>query len=196
MKELIPFENEKNDALSRLVRFYLKSDIVLTAAEEEILTRWLYADALIRQRRLRLPQMIDDIVVHFGISKYTAQNDITQAQALFASVRTPNKKYLVEQHLEDIRMKIQQAKDDKSLAPFLPKMWAEYTRALALLEDHQEHNDAPAPIIFIGVVAGQEQEQQVSGQFTFEQAKELLKLKRQTTVTEDIDYEDMKNNNA
>lgn len=190
MKDLVPIENEKNDALSRLTRFYKKADIVLTAEEETILTRWTHVDALLRQAKLKTPQIIDDLVTRFGVSKYTAQTDIAQAQILFGRIRYPDKKFQLTQHLEDLNLKIKQASDDKSLMPFLPKLYQERLKAIIALEDMPPDNDVPAPVIYIGVVEGQEQ--QVTGQFSFEQAKQLLLLEKMKQNAEDADYEDVK----
>jgi hypothetical protein len=190
MNDLIPVENEKNDAYSRILRFYDKQDIVLSAEDEEILKRWDYADKLMQQRQYKMSDVVDKLRDRFNISPFTAQSDIKNAQSLFGATRLLNKDYLIAQHLEAIRLKIKQAESDKSLAPLLPKLYDAERKAILALPDAAKNNDTPTPNIFIGVVPGGET--QSSGALTFEQAKELLKQKNKQTVTEDIDYEDLK----
>jgi hypothetical protein len=94
-------KSNKKDAKSRIVRFLTKTDITLNSEEEKILARWEKADFLMRQG-MAYADIILKLTGDFQISKFTADNDISSAQEVFARSRKLNKRYLAHLHLEDI----------------------------------------------------------------------------------------------
>lgn len=179
--------NDKNDAYTRILRFYMQADIVLTAAEEEILKRWNFCDKLLRQRKYRTEEVIEKIMELFGVSKYTAQNDINQAYALFGQTRTVSKQYLLIHHAEEIALQIEQIKTDKSLYYLLPKLNDSYTKAIAALPDEISKKELPTPTVIIGVIQGQS----ATPTMTFEEAQAKLKQRRQKIKPDFTDFEDV-----
>lgn len=179
---------EKNDAFNKILRYMVEADITLSAQEEKILSRWIYVDGRLRERKFKEPVLVEMIMERFGVSKFTALNDIYQTQALFGACRRVSKKYLLIHHAEEIAMQIERYKSDRSMAHLLPKLNDSYTKALAALPEEVNKNILPPPVILLNPVAGQE----ISRPMTIEQAKAKLldKLKKQS---EPIDYEDEPN---
>lgn len=186
---LVPLENEKNDAFSKILRFMTDADIVLSAGEETILDRWIYIDALLRQRKFREEDIIDKVKDKFHVSKFTARNDIYKTQALFEGARKVSKTYLLQHHAEDIALQIERIKHDKSLAHLLPKLYDAYTKAISALPEEIGKNVLPPPIIVMGTVAGQEIQKPMS----IEEAREAFKKKFGKKDKEFTDYEDSTN---
>ena len=158
-------KSKKNDAKSRLIRFLTKSDIVLTGEEEKILTRWEYADRLMRQRTFGTEAIRIKIQQEFGVSRFTADNDIFSAQEIFAKTRQLNKKYIAHLHLEDIQTDIRRIRqrwyengsipDNKEISA-LAKLHDSYTRQLDNLPDETPQQDVQRPIIIFELVGAQD----------------------------------------
>src|SRR5687768_16215763 len=110
-KDLSVLVPEKQDAFNRILRWYTKTDITLTAAEEGILTRWLHADAKFRDGFCN-DEIVAEIVEQFSVSKFTAQKDVDNAQQLFARCRQISKKYLLHLHSENINKDLQKIRKD------------------------------------------------------------------------------------
>jgi hypothetical protein len=91
----------KREAFTAILRFMTKEDVQLTVDEEKILTRWIFCDALLRNKKSE-DNIIQDIADNFSVSVFTARNDIYYTQQLFAKSRQLIKKYLIHQHLERI----------------------------------------------------------------------------------------------
>lgn len=190
--DIVSYEPEKNDAFTRILRFYTHDDIVLTAEEEGILKRWVHCDKLILQRKFTSAQIIEKMMELFSISRYTAQSDIRQTHALFGQTRTISKQYILSHHIEDIQLAIERIKYDKSLAHLLPKFYAELTKATALLSDEIAKEKTPVPTVYIGSVRvnGAAPE---SGELSFEEAKKRWEeKKKKRSESEYTDFEDVK----
>lgn len=153
--ELLPADNEKATAFNNILRFMTDADIVLSAKEEVILDRWIYCDTMLRSRKWLDDDIIDKVVAKFSVSKFTARNDIYQAQSLFGSCRKYSKRYLLYNHAQDIAMQIERIKYDKSLAHLLPKLNDSYTKALNALPDEIKKSTLPPPVFKFMVVKGQ-----------------------------------------
>lgn len=193
MRDLVPHEKEKNDAFTRILRFYDKADIVLTSEEELILDRWIYCDTLLRSRKYKTPEIISNIVTKFGVSKFTAQKDIRDTYSLFGQTRAISKRYVLTNHIEDIQMQIQQVRFDKSLIHLLPKLDAELTKAVAALGDDIPTAEVERPNVIVSAVLVNESSP--LPKLSIEEAKEKWKQykeKKRSTVIEDIDHEDVK----
>jgi transcriptional regulator with XRE-family HTH domain len=152
-------KSNKKDAKSRIVRFLTKTDITLNSEEEKILARWEKADFLMRQG-MAYTDIILKLTGDFQISKFTADNDISSAQEVFARSRKLNKRYLAHLHLEDImqdlkliRKKLfklengeQTIPDEKEMMA-LAKLHDSYTRQLNAIPDDIQHSDVQKPVI-------------------------------------------------
>ena len=143
------------DAYSRILRFMTVADIALQANEEIILDRWVYCDVLLRQRKHREEEIIEQLCSKFPISPFTARNDIYYTQNLFAMARMSSKKYLLDKHIEDIAITIEKWKSDKSLAPYVPKLMDAHTKAIQALPEDNSKSNIPAPILNFNILAGQ-----------------------------------------
>jgi hypothetical protein len=152
-------KSNKKDAKSRIVRFLTKTDITLNSEEEKILARWEKADFLMRQG-MAYTDIILKLTGDFQISKFTADNDISSAQEVFARSRKLNKRYLAHLHLEDImqdlkliRKKLFQISEGQQCIPdekemmALAKLHDSYTRQLNAIPDDIQHSDVQKPVI-------------------------------------------------
>ncbi len=190
MKDILPVENSKNDAFNKIVRFYIDGDVALSADEEKILNRWIFCDALLRQRKHKTDYIIAQLGEKFGVSKFTAQNDITQTYALFGQTRIMSKQYLISHHIEDIQQQIERYKFDKSLAQLLPKLYAELTRAINSLPDGAAKPPSAPPTVVISTIV----QQAPAATLSLEEAKEKLAAwKANKAAKEFDDFEDVTN---
>lgn len=153
--DVIPY-SEKKDAFNRIKQFMTEGDITLLAKEEEILKRWIYADKLLKQRKYTQEQIIEKVSDMFSVSEFTARNDISYAMALFSATITVNKKYLLHHHAENLQLMIEQFSKDKSLVHLVPKLAAEYTRALDAIPDEIKKETPPPPRIVFNIIGGQQ----------------------------------------
>jgi molybdopterin converting factor small subunit len=172
-KDLSVLVPEKQDAFTRIVRWYSKSDITLLANEEAILNRWIYCDALMREGSKAYEEMVADVEEKFGVSKFTARKDIDSAMQLFARVRNISKKYLLHIHAENINHDLQkirkrlftytdkktgkteeQIPDDKNIGA-LAKLNDSYTKAIVALPDEQNEDPLPPPKFIFQLAPGQ-----------------------------------------
>jgi hypothetical protein len=189
MKDLVPFDNEKNDAFTRILRFVDKRDIILTAEEERILDRWIECDKMLRSRKYKTEGIIDALREKFGVSTFTAQNDIRDTYALFGQTRIINKEYVLSHHVESIQLYIERNQYDKSLAPLMPKLFAELTRATVALQDATTRKVLPAPVVIIGSLTINQNDEK---RMTIEEAREKWKQRKQKRSKEDYtDFEDV-----
>lgn len=186
MKDIVPFDSEKNDAFTKILRFMTDADIVLSAEEEKILDRWIYCDVLLRQRKFKEEDIIDKIKDKFSVSKFTARNDIYKAQALFEGARKVSKTYLLHHHIEDIALHIERIKFDKSLSHLLPKLYDSYTKAVLALPDETNKNVLPPPVFMFNVVQGQE----IKKPMSFEEARAAAQKKLNRSEKDYTDFED------
>lgn len=192
MKELVPIQNEKNNAYNRILRFYTEenSGIVLTAEEDGILKRWIHCDKLILSRKFKTEDIAEKIKDLFGVSKMTAQNDIAKTQLLFGAVRRANKEYLLIHHADEIALQIERIKYDKTLAHLLPKLNDSYTKAVAALPDESNKNVLPPPVFLFNLVNGQNLVKPMEIEDARAKAKDKLK---EISADNYIDFEDQPN---
>jgi hypothetical protein len=176
--------SKKNTSFDKIMRFMSDGDVVLSANDEEILHRWIFCHKQMLQRKFTEVQIIDKIVENFGISSYTARNDIYQAQALFGSTIKANKKYLLYNHAENILLTIEKFSNDKSLKSLLPKLFDSYTKAVSAIPEEINRDKQPPPMMNFFILPGQ----QVTSVKTFEEALANLTGKNNTI---DIDHEDI-----
>jgi hypothetical protein len=189
--EIQSYEPDKNDAFSRILRFYMHADVMLSAEEDIILKRWVHADKLILQRKFTTLQIIEKLVELFSVSRYTAQNDIRLTHALFSQTRAMSKQYILSHHIEDIQLTIEKYKLDKSLAHLVPKLYDALTKALALLSEEVSKEKTPVPTVYIGTMNVNSED--ADDKISFEDAKARWEQKKQKrSQTDYTDFEDVK----
>jgi hypothetical protein len=176
----------KEDAFSRIVKYMSneESGVVLTAKEEQIMARWIYANGLLKERKFREDLIIDKIVEKFSVSKFTARNDISSARSLFVKLTKDLKKYALIHHIEDIQMQIANWKTDKSLAPLLPKMYDSLTKALAALPEEAEAPPIATPVVNYVLVKNQTINVTMAGSDALAAADALIEQERSETSTD------------
>jgi hypothetical protein len=169
----LPVLPPKKDAFSRIVQFMTKGDIALTAEEETILHRWIATDGYLRANKHSTDEIVNALMTAYSISQFTAMSDIRQAQRLFASARSINKKYLGHIHLERINRDIEEARDriffvtddetnvktrvfpDAKELAALARLHDSYTYTLNSLPEDQTKETMPPPIFIFNLMAGQ-----------------------------------------
>ena len=151
INELMPIGDDKNDAFSRILAFYEpESQVVLTVDEDKILLRWLHCDTLIRSRKYRTADIIQQMIEKFSISRFTAEKDIAQTNALFGQVRAMSKQYVISHAIENLQIQIHKAENDKSLVHLVPALNRELRAFSALLPDEVAKKKVEIPHIHIG----------------------------------------------
>jgi len=166
--------HKKREAFTAILRFMTKEDVSLTIEEEKILGRWIFCDALLRQKLYNEDTIIEKLIEAYTISKFTARNDINYTQRLFSKSRSLIKKYLIHLHLERIDSDIQNARqrifttdidektgkvvfnsaDPKELIA-LAKLHEVYTYTLNSIPEEQDKDIMPPPIFQFILAPGQ-----------------------------------------
>lgn len=155
---------KKRDAFTAILRFLTSEDIDLLVDEQSILNRWIYCDALLREKKKNEAEIITEICQQFKVSIFTARNDIGYTQQLFAKSRKIVKKYLIDHHLkrmdedlEKMRTKIfreNYSPDAKEYAA-LAKMHETYTYTLNSVPEDSDNKVQPPPIFQFILAPGQ-----------------------------------------
>lgn len=181
---------EKTDAFSRIKKFMSnqESGVVLTAVEEKMLTRLIYANGLLSEKKFTREQVAEKIRTEHGVSIYTARADINNTYSLFVSITEDYKRYTLFHHIEFLQQKLQQWKDDKSMAPMLPKLAAEITRAIAAMPVEVNNADVPAPVVLVQTTVNIVSN--LTAADALKEADELIEFEKNHEYTE---YEDLKN---
>lgn len=182
----------KADAYDRILA-YMKApeENALTSVEENILFRWTQCHTMLRDRKLKTEEIIEKLADRFGVSKFTARNDISYTQALYVEATNFNKEYHFHQHVEDMKLMIEKWKGDKSLAPFLPKLLHEYTLALAKLPEAVRNSKKPTIINNFFVVEGQKVQAPLDYEDAYKKAEDMIKGEAEAPGKEYTDYEDL-----
>lgn len=154
-KKLAVAVPEKKDAFSRIVRFMDKADITLSADEENIMQRWFYCGALIRQKLMNHEEMVEDLCKKFSISKFTAISDINQTHKLNGRIIQINKKFLLHLHLERIDKVIQSNLSKTDALEILPKLFDSYTKAIQAIPEDTTADKQPPPQFIFNLAPGQ-----------------------------------------
>lgn len=173
----------------KIIQYLTKGDIVLHADEERMLDRWTFVDTQLRLRKYTRAEITSMVVKRFGVSKFTAERDISNAHYIFGNSRQLSKKYLLVHHIEEIELLIQRAKTDPVLLPFLPKLLDTFTKAVcALPEDVANGETTPTMLQFV-LNGGN-----IETGMTVDQAMELAKryMKRKA-YAEDLDFDAIQN---
>lgn len=176
----------KEDAFNRISRFLSneESGIVLTAKEEGILSRWIYANGLMKERVYTEDEVIAKIEFNFKVSAFTARNDINNARSLFVQTTKALKKYTLHHLIEDISLKIGELQGDPAFIEILPKYYDSLTKAIKALPDEIEIPDVATPVIIYNIVPGQSIPQPLDPEAALKAADELIELEKQNDYLE------------
>lgn len=152
----------------------LDGSVKLKVEEEAILNRWMVCDGFLKAKEFTEDEIIEKLVKTCEVSKFTARNDITYAQRLFADCRKINKRYLIHLHLERIDRDIENVRkkiirsdsvdadgklesypvDAKELAA-LAKLHETYTYTLNSLPEEVKVETQPPPKFLFLLAPGQ-----------------------------------------
>lgn len=184
MNQLIKNEDE---TLARIKRFFIDGDITLSPHEQTCLKRWAHAHTMVCQRKHPEATIIQELANVYGVSIYMARSDLYNAQTLYGETMRVNKKLLLSLHAENIQLFIEKCRDDKSLTNHVPKLMAEYTKAIEAIPDDKAGANMPPPVLNFYVTAGQ----QVDTVGDADEAHRGLrdKLRLRTEHVEDIEYD-------
>ncbi|THU34264.1 hypothetical protein FAM09_24915 [Niastella caeni] len=191
---------QRGDVKTRIGKFLAGEKILLNSDEEKILARWETANELLVAKEKTWLQIRDHIAGTFSVSKFTAENDICNAQEVFGSNRKINKRFLLHLHLDrmdrdierireglfyieddELRVKKNRTPKDKEIAAFARLMEA-YTYALNSIPDDADRTKLPPPIYIFKLPDGVSITQPMS-------VADALKA-----ADEYIDYEEINNN--
>lgn len=153
----------KRDVKTRVIQFLTVGDVMLTAEEEKILSRWEAADLAMRQKVKKYDEIVEFIALRFGVSKFTAQNDIATAQDVFSRSRKTNKKYHLHLHAERIDRQLElfqkrwsdndYVPDAKEMAAYA-KLLDAYTYCMNSMPEDAGEDKTPPPLFFFNLVKG------------------------------------------
>lgn len=182
---------KKREAFAAIKRFMCDGDVTLRTEEEVMLSRWLYADALLKEKEDTEDQIIAKLMAEYGIARQTAVSDIANTQKLFAAARTINKKYLIHHHLQRIDQDIQKIRkslytyvddegkvmptspDAKKLAAYA-KLLEVYTYTLNSVPDEAVRDKLPPPVFQFLLAPGQTIEKPMGVDEALSQAEEII----------------------
>lgn len=202
MSKRLPLLPKKRDAFTAIKRFMCHQDITLKVEEEAIRDRWFFCNALLRAKEDNEEAVIKKIVDTFGVSIFTARNDIQHTQRLFVEVQNINKKYLIFHHLqridEDIQTmrkslfrvevgkdgkSIQRVPDAKELAAY-SKLQETYTYTLNSIPEEIQVDKQPPPIFQFLLAPGQVIDRPMLIEDALQQADEIILKKNPDGVYE------------
>jgi len=173
----------KRDAFTAIERFITKQDIELTVDEQRILSRWQFAEGLLRKKEIGEVEIIDEIKKTFSVSVFTAKNDITFAQQLSVRSRLFIKKFWHNLHLErldkdieTLRKKIIKAEGsiDAKEVGALAKMMEVYTYTLNSSPDEVQKTIMPPPIFQFSLAPNQIIERPMELSEAMKEADEII----------------------
>ena len=102
--------------------------ISLSPKQEELYKRWNTAAEKIRERKYKREQVANFLIAAYGISRDTAYKDIVNAEFIFAASAPLNKKFLTQQRIELLQIKIYECyvNNDYFNAALLEKILQKY----------------------------------------------------------------------
>lgn len=182
---------KKREAFAAIKRFMCDGDVTLRTEEEVMLSRWIYADALMKEKEDTDDQIIKKLMDEYGIQKQTATSDLANAQKLFAAARSINKKYLIHHHLQRIDQDIQKIRkslftytdkdgtvkpstpDSKEMAAYA-KLLDSYTYTLNSVPDEEVKDKMPPPVFQFLLAPGQMIEKPMKVADAMSEAEEII----------------------
>lgn len=132
-----------------VIRAFTHDDIKLTAPQQRLCDRLLFVDAQLRMRKHPAQAIVRMTMKKFGVSRFRAEMDITDAMKVFGETRKLNKAYLLSHQIIEIQRQIQTC-IEKGAMELLPKLNDNLTYALNSLPPETERREnPPAQIIFV-----------------------------------------------
>ena len=138
------FRNEHVEAIQEHI--ISGGEAPLNSVQQRLLERWRFADEMIREGKLKRTEIAKQIQQKFDVSRDTSFRDLVNAESVFSSSFPMNKKYSIGILIEEYRMHITKAADDKdwksvaALGKTMAEFWKIYPDA--------PPNDSPKTIIF------------------------------------------------
>lgn len=163
-------KSDKSSIVKRIEKYLSGEDILLTSEEEKILNRWEKANELLSAKK-PWTEVRDFIAFRFHVSKFTAENDLTNTMEVFGRTKRINKTYLYHLHLERLDQDIeryrtsiffQKDEDGKLISreptskemQSLAKMHDAYNYALHSMPEQSKSKDLPPPMYVYNLPPG------------------------------------------
>lgn len=90
--------------------------LILSDKQMELYHRWQFAAEKIREQKYKREQIAQFIIGAYGVSRDTAYRDIVNAEYVFAASYPLNKQFLIQNRIEFLQKKINDAFIDKDYA--------------------------------------------------------------------------------
>ncbi|MGN6420835.1 MAG: hypothetical protein ACTHMC_25215 [Pseudobacter sp.] len=159
------------DAKSRITKYLAGDKIQLNSEEEKILTRWEFAYDLMVAKEKNWVEIRDKIAFKFAVSKFTAENDISNTQEVFGTNRKINKRFVLHLHLDRMDVDIERIRkglffskdEDGKLQPCTPdakeiaalaKFAEAYTYTVNCIPDDVDRSKLPPPLFIFNLPEG------------------------------------------
>lgn len=165
-------KTSKKDARSRIEKMLSGEDVILTSEEEGILKRWEFCSKHL-ENKMPWTELRQALVDEFGVSRFTAENDIAAAQEIFGRTRRISKRFLLHlqierldqdiekyrkaiftQEIEGTGAIIQRIPDDKEMYS-LARMHDVYIKALSAIPEDISKTKMPPPVFVFQLPEGQ-----------------------------------------
>lgn len=187
MKDLLKSDPKTNSQRDRMLAFYSGQDVVLTAEEEKLKTRLNFVREKLWDWSLSTQEIIEEVCDTFTISKYRAERDIADANYIFGKTLVIDKTLVAGQIVEDIKQTIALVKSARKF-DLLPKLYAELTRANAMLPNDNGGTVKTKKIVIFSLLGGTGINAPVAPSDALQQARNLYKRD-----FEDIGHEEVEN---
>lgn len=195
---------QRGDAKTRIGKFLAGEPLLLNSEEEKILARWESANELLIAKEMTWVQIRDHIAATFKVSRFTAENDISNAQEVYGANRKINKRFLLHLHLDrmdrdierireglffredDVKgVKFNRNPDAKEIAA-LARLSEAYTYTLNSIPDTSDRTKLPPPIYVFKLPDGVSITQPMSIEAAMQAADEYITFEDVTNGTNDI----------
>lgn len=198
MKQLI-----RQDAKTRISKFLSGEKVLLNSEEEKILARWEHASELLIKKEKSWVEIRDSLAFQFVVSKYTAENDIINAQEVFGTTRKINKRFLLHLHLDRMDRDIERIraglffyKDNKGKVTektpnakeiaALARLAEAYTYTVNSIPDDIDRSKLPPPIMMFRLPEGISMNLPMTIEEAMRQADQFIEFEDLTNGTNDI----------
>jgi hypothetical protein len=195
---------QKSDAKTRIGKFLAGEKILLSSEEEKILTRWEAANELLIAKEKTWLEIRNHISSTYSVSRFTAENDICNAQEVFGSNRKINKRFLLHLHLDRMDRDIERIReglffteDDETDVKFsrtpdakeiaaLARLSEAYTYTLNSIPEDADRTKLPPPIYVFKLPDGVSITQPMTVEAAMQAADEYITFEEVTNGTTSI----------
>ena len=164
-------KTNKKDARSRIEKMLSGEDVILTSEEEGILKRWEFCSRHL-ENKMPWNELRQALVDEFGVSRFTAENDISAAQEIFGRTRRISKRFLLHLQIERLDQTIEKYQksiffekdkegnvtervpDEKEMLA-LSRMHDVYVKALTAIPEDISKTKMPPPVFIFQLPDGQ-----------------------------------------